>query len=92
MPDQGSLFDTPPVPRAVPGSYLSPSGADLEGPLVAICEGCHVDITWKPGLQCPTPAVHTWTDPGPDPDEEGVEDDAQGLLQADAHEDAAPGA
>jgi hypothetical protein len=73
---QTSLFDAPLVPRAPPGAYLSPSGADLKGPILAICEGCGCWIEYQPAIgpcACPTPEVHTWKDPGSEP-EEGEED------------------
>lgn len=71
---QGSLFDAPPVPRATPGTYLSPSGADMKGPLVVICEGCNMPAMYRPAVgpcACPTPAAHTWT--GEQPEEDVME-------------------
>lgn len=52
---QGQLLAT--------GSHFEPTGADACGPAIEVCDACRCDRTWSPGL-CPTPGVHTWTDPG----------------------------
>lgn len=58
---QGQLLAT--------GTHFEPTGADVRGPAIEVCDACRCDRTWKPGL-CSTPDVHTWTEPGVEPDED----------------------
>lgn len=61
MTEQASLFgDLPACPRTREGTHLEPTGADVKGPLLEVCDACRMDASWNPGLLCPTPEVHTW--------------------------------
>jgi hypothetical protein len=59
---QQQLLDT--------GSHFRPSGSDMQGPAVEVCDACRCPVEFNPGLYCPTPKVHTWTDPGAESGEE----------------------
>lgn len=84
MTDQPALFDAEPVPRTRAGTHLERSGAELEGPLIEVCDGCRCAPEWNPG-RCPTPEVHTWKDPGQEP-EEGADDVDEKLKEEIANQ------
>jgi hypothetical protein len=52
------------------GSHFRPSGSDMKGPAVEVCDACRCPVEFNPGIHCPTGNVHTWTDPGAEPGEE----------------------